>query len=286
MKLQNECLPCALKSLIKNLNKTGIGDDKKKHIISDFLKYLANVDYSISPPELGKYLHNLIKESVNNPDPLKEEKTFYNQRLYEKYDYFRDKINNFDNPFYMALRMSIIGNIIDFGINNKFDMDIIENLIDFTPITIDNSDELEYEIKRAKTILYLGDNAGEIVFDKLLIEYIKNHFPNKEIYFAVREKPIINDITMEDAEFVGMSDFAEVISNGYDIPGTSIEKSSPEFLKIYNTADLIISKGQGNFETLDEEKTNIFFLLMAKCDLIANHFGVGKGSLIVEKNKR
>ncbi|NOX66159.1 MAG: DUF89 family protein [Chlorobi bacterium] len=285
MKLQNECLPCALNSLVENLNKTKIDNNKKKHIISDFLKYLADVDYSISPPELGRYLHNLIKHKVENTDPFKEEKIFYNHHLYEKYDYFKNIILTSINPFFMAVKMSIVGNIIDFGTNNKFDLNTIGNLIESSEITIDKSEQLKEEIGKANLILYLGDNAGEIVFDKLLIEYIKNHYSNKEIYFAVREKPIINDITKEDADFVGMSDFAEVISNGYDIPGTSIEKSSPQFLRIYNSADLIISKGQGNFETLDEESKNIFFLLMAKCDLVANYFNVQKGSLIVAKKR-
>lgn len=285
MKLKNECLPCAMNSLIKNLNKTEIDENKKKIIISEFLTYLSEIDYSISPPELGKYLHNLIKVRVNNPDPFKKEKIFYNISILKMYDDLKNIIEKSATPFKMAVKLSIIGNIIDFGTGHKFDLKKVKNLIGDSELTIDESEKLEKEIKNANQILYLGDNAGEIVFDKLLIEFIKVNAPNKIIYFAVRESPIINDITLVDAEFVGMPDYANVISSGYDIPGTLLEKSSENFLKIYNSSDLIISKGQGNFETLDEEKTNIFFLLMAKCGLVANYFGVEKGSLILAKRK-
>src|SRR5690606_13963972 len=138
-------------------------------------------------------------------------------------------------------------------------------------------------IKNAKTILYLGDNCGEIVLDKLFLENI-NH-PN--IYFAVREKPVLNDATQKEAKEVGINEFAKIISNGDDTPSTLLHRVSPDFLEIYNAADLIISKGMGNYEGLMfESDPRIFFLLMIKCSVIGESLGVRKGEFVVKQSGR
>jgi hypothetical protein len=140
--------------------------------------------------------------------------------------------------------------------------------------------ELKNEISKAKSVLYLGDNCGEIVFDKLFIETMKH----QNITFVVRGAPVINDVTLEDANQVGMDNICRVISNGFDAPSTLIELCSDEFAAEYNNADLIISKGQGNFEGLMESThPNIFFLLIAKCDPIAKLLGVNKNDMVVSK---
>jgi uncharacterized protein with ATP-grasp and redox domains len=134
----------------------------------------------------------------------------------------------------------------------------------------------------AKNILYLGDNAGEIVMDKLFLETIKH----QNVYYAVRGMPVINDVTIEDAKYVGIDKFAKIISNGYDSPSTILDKCSEEFINIYNKADLIISKGQGNLEGLINVKNEkIFFLLMVKCGVIGDELGVKKGDFVVYNNK-
>jgi uncharacterized protein with ATP-grasp and redox domains len=171
----------------------------------------------------------------------------------------------------------------EFFINSEQYLKNIINEVLTADFAIDDSQELENRIKCSKTILFLGDNAGEIVFDKLLIETI-NH-PN--VYYAVRGKPVINDVTVDDASYVGIDKIAKVISNGYDAPSTIIEKASKEFKRIYNDADLIISKGQGNLEGLiNNTRNDLYFLLMVKCDVIARLLGVKKGDYIAKKNNR
>lgn len=144
------------------------------------------------------------------------------------------------------------------------------------------SSELKEALSTAKTVLYLGDNAGEIVLDKLFIETLMH--PN--LYFAVRGAPVINDATLDDAQYVGIDAVADVISNGYDAPSTIVDRCSPQFQELFNKADVIISKGQGNLEgLLEKTDKQVYFLLMVKCDVIAEALGVKKGDFVVRKQK-
>jgi len=197
------------------------------------------------------------------------------------YPELKKEVEISENPFDKALRLSIAGNIIDVVASPDFNIRRTINHVLASEFRIDHSKKLFDEIKKAKTILYLGDNAGEIVLDKLFIEAIDH--PN--IYFAVRGAPVLNDVTIKDALIVGMNEKAKVISNGSDFPSTLINRTSHKFREVYNHADLIISKGQGNLEGLLNEKSkNIFFLFMVKCETIGKLIGAGKGDFVVVEN--
>ena len=187
-------------------------------------------------------------------------------------------IKQSDDPFNTSLRIAIAGNIIDFGANDNFNILVTIDKALNSEFAIDHSKQLKEAIENADSVLYLGDNAGEIVFDRLFIETI-NH-PN--LTYVVRGGPVINDATMEDAEYTGMTQAARVISNEYDAPSTIINKSGKDFQKCFTNADLIISKGQGNLEGLIPlNDSRIFFLLMVKCDVISEYMKVKKDSFIV-----
>jgi len=252
-------------------------------------KYINSVNSEITTPEIARGVYNIISETLQISDLNEDSKLKSNDIVLKQYADFKNLIFNSDNPFNVALRLSIAGNIMDFAacpeffINSEQYLNNIINEVLTADFAIDDSQELEDRIKFSKTLLFLGDNAGEIVFDKLLIETI-NH-PN--VYYAVRGKPVINDVTVDDASYVGIDKIAKVISNGYDAPSTIIEKASKEFKKIYNDADLIISKGQGNLEGLiNNTRDDLYFLLMVKCDVIARLLVVKKGDYIVKKNNR
>ena len=183
--------------------------------------------------------------------------------------------------FDTALRLAIAGNIIDYGISNHFDLQSTIDKVLSCDFAIDDSVRLKQELSVAKNVLYLGDNCGEIVFDKLFIETIMH--PN--LTYAVRGNPVINDVTLDDAQFVGMNVVADIISNGYDAPSTILEYCSAEFVDAFNRADVIISKGQGNLEGLLGRTTkNVYSLLMVKCEVIADTLGVNNGDFVVKKN--
>jgi uncharacterized protein with ATP-grasp and redox domains len=208
------------------------------------------------------------------------EKEKSNRELLNRYDEFKQRVRNSNNPFDTALRLAIAGNIIDFGPTDNFDVEGTIERVFTSDLAIDDSDQLKVEIAKAKTILYLGDNCGEIVLDKLFLETI-NH-PN--VVFAVRDKPILNDATKKEAIEVGIPEVARLISNGDDTPSTLLHRVSPEFLEIYKSADLIISKGMGNFEGLmDETDPRLFYLLMIKCPVIGKKVGAQKGAFVVKR---
>jgi len=183
----------------------------------------------------------------------------------------------------MAIKVAIAGNIIDFGVNNRISsgFNIEEELEDTLEQDFAIFDYADFKdaLKDVDEILYLADNTGEIVFDRVLIEEL-----GKRVIYVVRDKPIINDATMEDALFCKMDKVARVISSGCDAPGTILRYCSKEFLTYYSRAKLIISKGQGNYETLSEEKKPVFFLLKTKCSIIANDLGCKTGDIILKAN--
>ncbi len=271
------CRDCLLKTYRRLFDKYNT-PAKEQH---DFLTYfteLMRIRDSATTPEIQRELSLWFNSISGVTDPFTEEKAESNRMALELYNEWKPKVTASTHPFELALRLSIAGNIMDYGANNSFDIHQTIELVNSVDFAIDHSSLLEQTIRRAKKILYLGDNAGEIVFDKLFLETIGH----PDVTFAVRGGIALNDATMQDAEVIGMDSVAKVISNGFDAPSTVLAKCSREFLTLYHSADLIISKGQGNLEGLiDENDPRIFFLLMVKCDLMAELLDVKKGSFVV-----
>ena len=277
-----ECLLCQIKGLDKRMDKFEIAIEKRNSLVSNLLKDISGIDIENSySPEITRDILNFLKEGSVIEDPYFEEKNKSNREMLDRYCEFQEKVQNSTDKFDTALRLAIAGNIIDFGPTDKFDVTGTINRVLNSDFAIDHSQQLKVEIEKAHTILYLGDNCGEVVLDKLFLETI-NH-PN--VYFAVREKPILNDVTEKEALQVGIDKVAKIVSNGDDVPSTLLHRVSSKFLEIYKSADLIISKGMGNFEGLmDETDSRIFFLLMIKCPVIGEIIGAENGAFIVKRN--
>jgi uncharacterized protein with ATP-grasp and redox domains len=237
---------------------------------------------------MGRIIHRYVKEVSNNSDPYKEVKEKFNNAAKLLCDELQLEkfIESSEDPFGTAVRIAIAGNIIDFGVTSSIDENKVKETVEAcleADIKGNASRELMEAVYKAKKILYLGDNAGEIVFDKLLIKRL----PCEKITFVVKGEPIINDATMEDAEKVGMTELVNVIDNGADIPGTILRYCSLEFREKFEEADLIISKGQGNYETLSEiSNKKIFFLLKAKCPVIAEDLQCQVGDIVLKCNQK
>jgi uncharacterized protein with ATP-grasp and redox domains len=209
-------------------------------------------------------------------DPFKEAKAQCTHQALSLYPALKDKVAESTDRLMTAIRVAIAGNVIDFGSNVAFDLDKDVQTILTQEFAINHYEDFRAELAKAKKILYIADNAGECVFDRILIEEI-----GKPVVYVVREKPIINDAVLEDALAAGIGDVAEIISSGTDAPGNILPLCSEKFLEVYREADFIISKGQGNYEGLSEEDRPIFFLLKAKCAVIAKHIGVTQGSIVL-----
>jgi uncharacterized protein with ATP-grasp and redox domains len=280
MNLELDCIPCIVNSFIKLLKLEELPHRIQEETMRKFLRLIAEADYHKSPPILGREMHRMIREQLNNDDPYEDIKKKNNKMMLDMYTEFEEMIERSSNPFDTAMRLAIAGNVIDFGPQNQFDiMDSIERIA-HSPLAIDDSKFLKEDLNKASSLLYIGDNCGEIILDKLFLETI--NFQNT--YFAVRSGPVINDATIEDAVMVGIDKIAKVISTGDDAPGVALDSCSDEFKEIFQKSDVIISKGQGNLEGLIDVDQNIYFLLVTKCDLVGNLVGTAKGDFVVKRS--
>jgi len=224
---------------------------------------------------------------LHSPRIHADAKRRYNTLLLGAYPEFRESVRRSRQPFQAAARMAIGGNIIDFGSNHGLDEQrVLDTLTEVRhqPLAIDGLARLQAAVESARQVLYLADNAGEIVLDRLFIE----QFPAAtRVTVAVKDGPILNDATTEDARAVGMDECAQVISNGFDAPGTVLPKCSKEFRNRFDAADVVISKGQGNYETLAGcGRENLFYMLKVKCQVVSRQLGVPEGSIVVFSEDR
>ncbi len=277
--MEQACFFCQIRNFEKLLNKHISDPAAQNQVLKKLIRSLCPEDIEGSSPEFATKVHGILNEFLGT-DPYAGQKRRYNTLLMNHYEHFRERVRNSGDPLETAIRMAIAGNIIDFVPGHDIDIDhTIEQVLCATPDT-DDTPRLRKEIRKSKKLLFIGDNAGEIVMDKLLIETMEH----PEVVYAVRGKPVINDATMEDADMTGMHEVARVITNGNGDPSTLLSRVNEDFLRAYRNADLIISKGQGNLEGLLNEPDNIYFLLMIKCEVIARILSIPKGTPLVLHN--
>ncbi|MBL7198412.1 MAG: DUF89 family protein [Candidatus Omnitrophica bacterium] len=292
MKTYLDCIPCFFKQALEAARIAGASQRTQKKILDELAKTLPKFSLNSSPPQMGRVIYGLVRKITRKKDPYKKVKVKSNRLALGLYGKLKNKVSASSDRLLMALELAIAGNIIDYGVKNSLNVDkeLKKILSEENKIIKSEKKELfsypkfSSALKNAETILYLGDNAGEVVFDKVLIEEIRRLDRNKKIIYAVKEEPIINDALAEDAYACGIDEIAEIISSGLDSPGTILSLCSKDFLRIYRNADMVISKGQGNFEALSGAKRPIFFLFMAKCSAMAQHMNCNIGDIILLYN--
>ncbi|MDZ7262152.1 MAG: ARMT1-like domain-containing protein [candidate division KSB1 bacterium] len=285
MKTYLDCFPCVVRHALDAARFSSNDEALHRKVLNETMQELIGLPTEVTPPEITARIHRIIKRVTGNPDPYQPVKRKYNEIALAMYPELKKKVTTAKEPLRMATRLAIAGNIIDFGaLGESFDLKATISKVLDSGFDIDDYDAFEQAVNHASHILYLGDNAGEIVFDKILIEEIKR-ISNARITFVVKHEPIINDATLTDARFVGMDAVANLITNGYDAPATVLDHVSPEFKQAWETADLVIAKGQGNYETLsDEHQRNIFFLLKIKCPVLARDIGGRVGDTVIKQS--
>jgi uncharacterized protein with ATP-grasp and redox domains len=284
MRIYLDCIPCFIRQALSAARLATDDEQIHEQVVRNILRLSADLDMNQSPPVLGQQLHRMIRELVGMEDPYHKIKKQFNELALKLYSELRSMIIGSEYPLETAVRLAIAGNIIDFGVNNPLEELDLGTAISESLVAEFHSTQLESfqdSVAKAEEILYLCDNAGEIVFDRLLIEQL----PYEKVTVVVKGRPIINDATMKDAELVGLTKAVEVIDNGSDGPGTILESCSQNFRGRFACADLIIAKGQGNYETLSEVNKNIFFVLKAKCPVIARDLECKVGEMILRRSK-
>jgi len=281
MKFYEVCHECGLKQAmeaarITNCSSSQIEEIKRKVKIldQDAFKYKT-------APAFHEKIYEIVKKVSKNYDPYKEIKKRDIKLALSLYERMEKIMENSENSLEAAIKLSVVGNLLDSAIIKDADLEKLLEKEFNSNCPIWDFKDFEKDVKRAKTVLFIADNAGETVFDLFLLKALQG----KKIYYSVRSNPIINDAVIQDAQDSGIEKYAQIIESGSNAPGTIINKCSKEFLDFYNNVDLIISKGQGNLETLTEENKDIYFLLKAKCQVIADYLNTQLGGILLYHQK-
>ena len=284
MRTYFDCVPCFIRQTIDAVRRVTDDESLRESVLRQVLQAAGGMDLRRAPPVMGQVIHRVVRKAVDNGDPYREEKRRLNYLALSYFPGLRRRVLGSRDPFGAALRAAGAGNVIDLGVKTGIEEPEIASAIESSmasPLDGEAVGRLQRAAARAKTILCIGDNAGEIVFDRLLVEQLGA----RKVVFGVRGGPVINDATMEDARVSGMAGMVEVIDSGSDAPGTILEDCSDEFRERFREADLVLAKGQGNFETLCDSDRTIVFLLRVKCAVVAEEAGARVGSLaLVEHN--
>ncbi len=279
-----DCIPCFVRQALDAARL--VTDDEAVHeqVLREVLRAAAEMDLRQSPPAMGQRIQRMIRRLTGVNDPYRDIKDHFTRVALAMYPGLKAKVDASPAPLETAVRLAIAGNVIDFGVDGEMDEAKVRDGVAHAlaaPLEAD-LDGFGSAVARAEEVLYLGDNAGELVFDRLLLERL----PTEKVAVAVKGAPVINDATRADAEAAGLTGLVEVIDNGSDAPGTILGDCSEAFRRRFDRADLIVAKGQGNYETLSDVPREIFFILKAKCPVIAQDLGCEVNSLVARRSAR
>lgn len=277
MRTYLECIPCFMQQAYRTAKLATDDEEKIKEVLNSVGEMVKSISLENTPPETGNIVYQKIREITGNDDPYQKIKKDNIDEALSLYPDLKKLIEKSDDRLLTAIRIAIAGNVIDLGVNQKFNIEEDLKTILKQNFAFCDYEEFKEELHKAKSILYLGDNAGESVFDKLLIEEL-----GKPVIYAVREIPVINDCIIQDAFDSGIHEVAEIISSGSTAPATILSLCNLEFLDKFQNTDLIISKGQGNFEGLSQVDRSVIFMLKAKCPVIARNLNVKENDIVLK----
>jgi len=276
-----DCIPCNINAALKAIRELTTDENEIRELVAEIMEIpaLRGHDWSLTGSQVVEQVFKKIAAAHGDPDPFRRRKDMQNEKCLELYPWMKKLVVESEDPLYTAVSLAISGNSIDpmgYLTPEQIEQTLQGSLEN--PVPHDRFLELKDRLEKSTRVIYLGDNCGEIVFDKLLIETIKSHY-ELDVTFVVRSVPALNDATLREAAFVGMSDTATVMENGIDgpLPGTILSRCSEELQTLWSQADLVISKGGGNFDSLDEEVTVItplYYMLICKCIPYKDYFGV------------
>jgi len=282
MRLDAECYPCMMSQAFRAAKLSGLKGAALRDAMRETAAFLQEVDPTTSPPGAAVFFYDRIKELSGVEDPFHELKLISNEKALALLPRLREDIKNSPDPLSFAMRAAVAGNIIDFGAFAA-PADLEENIqrVLENEAFIDHTEQLHTDLASASSALLICDNAGEIVMDRLLCEVLLSLYPSLDLTAAVRGGPAINDATLEDAQKTGLDVVCPVITTGLAMAGIELDKCSPRFRENFHNADIILAKGQGNFETMDGRRENIYFLFQVKCDCVSKALGAEKGAAVI-----
>jgi damage-control phosphatase, subfamily I len=281
MTIQGECIGCILtqsRRVCEAIHADEVLTQTITHYVED---ELSSADFTLSPPVIAAPLYEQMARLAQKHDLYDEQKAHASEQASHYLPFCTESILASSDPFIALLKTAVVGNVIDLAAEVSFDLHDAITSVYKTPFAHDDSAKLSHQMHNAKTLLYIGDNTGEHLFDKLAIEHLSKLFPNLDITYMVRGNVIINDVTMKEALEAKIDDVCTLIDSGVPTPGFVYELASPESQELFDSADVIIAKGMGNYECMTPlRRKNICFLLKVKCSVVASSLGHEIGSII------
>ena len=277
MKIYLDCWPCFMRQALSGARRAGASEAQQHTVLLETLEQLKGLGQDATPPEMGNQIHRRVREITGDRDPYLEAKREATATALAMQPRLEAVMREATDPLETAVRLAITGNIIDYGAAETFDLDATLARVLEAPFGIDGMAALRQALERADRVLYLADNAGETVFDRVLIEAL-----GRPVTYAVKAAPVLNDATLEEARAAGIHQVAEIVDTGCDAMGAPLALCSQAFRERLDAADLVIAKGQANYETLSDADAPVLFLLQAKCEVIADDLGVEKGAVVAK----
>jgi uncharacterized protein with ATP-grasp and redox domains len=277
MKASLDCIPCLFSQALRAARAATDDEEKQRQVLAELGTMLPHLSWNSSPPETGKLVYGMVKRITGNIDPYQEQKRESTRQALRLYPSLQKTIQQSADPLWAAITIAAAGNVIDLGFRPTYDIRAAVEDARREDFAICDYPLFKAALRRAGKVLYIGDNAGETVFDRLLIEQLE-----VPVTYVVRETPVINDATIEDAVQAGLDKVAAVVSSGCEAPGIVLRFCSQEFKQLLQGTALVLAKGQGSYEGLSEEGLSAFFLLKAKCDVIAQHLGIATGAFVLK----
>lgn len=281
MQAKPECKRCFQRQAQQSAQRIGLNSQATDALLDAVKQRLDATPADETPPVTASDIHALIRQQSGNPDPYAEAKQEATAHALSLYPKLKQLIADSSDPLETAVRLAIAGNIIDLGVSEQYDLEASIERVLVTEPAINHIAQLKRALSRAEGVLFLADNAGETVMDRLLIEQL-----NIPVTYVVKGGPAVNDATHEDAIAAGLDNVCQIIDNGAATLGTLLERCSDDFRKQFNEAELIIAKGMANYESLNDSRSGIFFLLQAKCEVVAADLGVREKGLVVLGSQR
>lgn len=284
MNITKQCVECIVGQIDKATKLLELNENLSNEIMAEVKKRSIDFDFNETPPYVAKDVYELLAIKTKLDDPLEKLKQESIKKASSYLPFVEEKVKKSEDRLFTAIKTAVAGNVIDFATTKEFCLDEEINSIFETDFAINDYEIFKNRLEKSKRLIILADNAGENVFDKVLIKTLKELYPSLEIFYATRGKAIINDITTKEAIQIGIDKYCEVISTGVDTPGLDKKQASPNFMRLFDETQLVLSKGMGNFECLEAHKEEkVFFLFKIKCEVVANKVQEKLGSIVLKR---
>ncbi len=281
MNIDPACVECIINQSKRVADAIHADDKLTKQIVQAVEEMAPGFSFDQSPPEVAAAVYEKMSQIAGKRDLYDEVKKLSTDKAHAFIPHLEEKIKDSSEPLLTATKVAVAGNVIDLAAEYAFDLNEELDKIFHTNFAVNDFDKLQERLSQASTLLYIADNAGEHIFDKIYIKTILSLYPGLKVYYMTRGNAIINDVTYEEAKEAGFEKICTLINSGVNTPGFVYDRANDEAQRLFDSSDLILTKGMGNYECLnDSNRKDLFFLLKVKCNVVANSLGKDVGDII------